>query len=277
MKTNFTLLFTALILAMTISQSFAQQLKGVATYQTSSKVNLQMDNSRMDPETLAQMQAQLQKQMQKEFTLTFDNVSSSWKEVESLGGGPASAQSGGARIMIMDGSGSALLYKNTQEGKLEQGTELMGKLFLVKDELPHFEWQLTDETKQIGHYTCQKAIYKRVGESRQFSPGSKEMEVRMDTIQIEAWFTPEIPVSHGPENYWGLPGLIMELSSGNRTMICSKIVLNPKEEVNIERPKKGKVLNREEFQAMQEEKMQEMMNKYRGGQGGERMQIRIGG
>ncbi|WP_185974362.1 GLPGLI family protein [Litoribacter populi] len=277
MKTIYTFLSALFLMGLVIAPAFGQQIKGVATYKTSSTVKLQMDSSRMNPETIAQMQAQLQKQMQKEFTLTFDNVSSSWKEVESLGGGPATAEAGGAKIMIMDGSGNALLYKNTQEGKVEQGTELMGKLFLVKDELPQYEWQLTDETKQIGHYNCQKAVYQRVADSRQFSPGMKEMEVSQDTIKVEAWYTPEIPVSHGPENYWGLPGLIMELSTGNRTMICSKIVLNPKDDVKIERPKKGKVINREDFQALQQERMQEMMNKYRGGQDGERMQIRIGG
>jgi hypothetical protein len=75
--------------------------------------------------------------------------------------------------------------------------------------------------------------------------------------QIVAWFTPQIPVSHGPSEYWGLPGLILEVSAGDTTMLCSKIVLNPKETVVIEAPSNGKEINKEDYQLTVNEKMQE--------------------
>ena len=50
---------------------------------------------------------------------------------------------------------------------------------------------------------------------------------------VEAWYTPQIPVGHGPAEYWGLPGLILEVSAGNTTMLCSKIVMNPAEKEKI--------------------------------------------
>jgi GLPGLI family protein len=46
-------------------------------------------------------------------------------------------------------------------------------------------------------------------------------------VTITAWYTPEIPVNQGPENYWGLPGLILEINDGKTVILCSKIVLNP--------------------------------------------------
>ena len=55
----------------------------------------------------------------------------------------------------------------------------------------------------------------------------------METITITVWYTPQIPVNTGPGNYQGLPGLILEVNDGTETVICSKIVLNPKDEVNI--------------------------------------------
>jgi GLPGLI family protein len=30
-------------------------------------------------------------------------------------------------------------------------------------------------------------------------------------VVTTAWYTPQIPVSNGPRNYHGLPGLIMEV------------------------------------------------------------------
>jgi len=270
-------LITLLALGITYSQSVAQKIQGVATYQSSSSVKLQLDSTKINPEAMAQMQRQLQQQMQKEYTLTFDNASSAWKQVESLGGGPASAEAGGARIVFMGDSEIAIIYKNPQEGKLEEGAEMMGKPFIIKDELPLYEWKMIGETKQIGQYTCQKAVCQFEVDSKKFSSDMDEMETIKNTVTVEAWFTPEIPVSHGPSTFWGLPGLIMELKSGGQTYICSKIVLNPKEGITIDKPKKGKVINRQEYQALQAEKMQDMMKKYSGGQGGDKIQMRIGG
>ena len=78
--------------------------------------------------------------------------------------------------------------------------------------------------------------------------------------EVEAWYTLQIPVRHGPAEYWGLPGLILEVSAGNTTMLCSKIVMNSKEDLKIEAPDKGKEINKEDYQATITEKMQEMRN-----------------
>ena len=99
----------------------------------------------------------------------------------------------------------------------------------------------------------------------------------MDTTLITAWYTPDIPVSQGPNNTWGLPGLILELKNGNLTFLCIKVELNPAEPVQIEVPSKGKPVTREEADKIRDEKLQEMMKKYNTGEGGERRVIRIGG
>jgi GLPGLI family protein len=105
-----------------------------------------------------------------------------------------------------------------------------------------------------------------------------EMENVKDTLQVTVWFTPEIPVSHGPENYFGLPGLILEVQNQGRTLICEKIELNPSvEPVVIERPSKGKQMTQAEFKKIQEEGMKQMMNRYQGKPGDmPSMTIRIG-
>ncbi len=87
-------------------------------------------------------------------------------------------------------------------------------------------------------------------------------------LDIVAWYTPMIPISQGPADYWGLPGLILELSAGNVTMLCSKIVMNPEEKEDIVVPSKGDVVTKQEYNDIITKKMQEMRNnRGRGGNG----------
>lgn len=278
MKAKILLLVSVLFLSVTISQAIAQGLTGRAYYKSSSQIKIAMDSTKMAPEQMAEIQAQLKKQMERDYILSFTQTESNWKQAESLGGGPATASSGGMTMVINTGSQDKILYKNLADQSFAREEEVMGKEFLIKDTLEPGEWELTGETKKIGNYTAQKATYSRIVDSQRFSTGMTEMENVKDTIRVTAWFTPEIPVSHGPDNFFGLPGLILEVQNQGRTLICEKIELNPSTNpVKIEQPKKGKVVNREEFRAMQEESMKQMMNQYQGKPGeGNQFTIRIG-
>ena len=88
-------------------------------------------------------------------------------------------------------------------------------------------------------------------------------------ITITAWYTPEIPISQGPENYWGLPGLILEANDGKTTILCSKVVLNPKDKAVIKAPTNGKVISQKEYDETVVKKMEEIrkMNSGRNGNG----------
>ncbi|MCW1952564.1 MAG: GLPGLI family protein [Flavobacteriia bacterium] len=93
---------------------------------------------------------------------------------------------------------------------------------------------------------------------------------------ITAWYTLDIPISQGPKEYWGLPGLILEVSEGRTAILCSKIVINPKEPLEIEAPSKGKKISQAEFQETMAKKVKEMSENFRGGgrSGGARIMIR---
>jgi len=271
-------LFSAVMLLAFTHGVLAQGLTGRAYYKSSSKISISMDSTQMAPEQMAEIQAQLKKQLDKDYILTFTQTESNWKEAETLGGGPATASSGGMTMVINTGSADKLLYKNIAEQVYLQEDEMMGKEFLIKDVLEPAEWELTGESKKIGNYTAQKATYSKIIDSQRFSTGMTEMENVKDTISVTAWFTPEIPVSHGPSNYFGLPGLILELQNQGSTLICDRIELNPSANpVAIELPKKGKVVSKEEFRVVQEEAMKQMMNQYQGKPGsGNQFTIRIG-
>ena len=277
MKRMFTILSIFLCLGLGLQTAFAQGFTGRAYYKSTSKISISMDSTKMAPEQIAQIQASLKKQMEQNYVLSFNQTESTWKKEESLGGGPATASAGGAVFMIASSGEGSTLYKDAA-GNYLQEQEMMGKEYLIKDKAEPFEWELSEETKKIGNYTAQKASFTKIVDSKRFSTGMTEMENVKDTLQVTVWFTPEIPVSHGPEYYFGLPGLILEVQNQGRTLICEKIELNPSADpVVIERPSKGKEMTQVEFRVIEEEGKKQMMNRYQGKPGsGNRMEIRIG-
>lgn len=272
------------ILVAGVGNIYAQNFQGIATYQSASSSGgqqIQFKGEGITPAMEKQLADAMKKANQKEYTLNFNLSESNWKEVESLGNAPAGASGTVTSVVSFGGSSSATKYSNTADNLFLEETSLMGKAFLVKDELKSYAWELTDETKKIGEYTAQKAVYTKVTTRKMMAfgngvaEGDGEPKVMTDSVKVEAWYTPEIPVSHGPDNFWGLPGLILEVNDGRRTLLCTKVVLNPSDGVVIKKPRKGKKVNREEYAKIQLEKIEEMSGKYSGG--GNTRVIKIGG
>ena len=259
--------------------SFAQDgFEGIAHYKSS--INIESINavgSDMNPEMQQSIRKQIAQQMQRDFTLTFNLQEANWKEKEALDPVSGPANNGGVQVRIS--TGNAESYINPSKNEFMEETEIFGKRFLIKDELPEFKWKITNEKKKISDYTVTKAVYTDITERMMMTLSDNEhsSETVTDTTTVVAWFTTEIPVSQGPNNTYGLPGLILELKEDNLTFLCTKIELNPTTPVSIRKPTKGKVVTREEAETIREEKMQEMMKKYDTGDGGTTRVIRIGG
>lgn len=256
-----------LILLCISTLSLAQDFQGKAIYKTASKMDIKWEGAGMDPAMQKQMQDMMTKQSQKEFTLAFDAYNSLYTLNESLeASGP---QGGGIMIVGFSAGGSDEIYKNTKAKTYSSGKDLFGKPFVVKGELESIDWKLTKETKQIGQYTCYKATYEREQKSFSSFMMDNEEKGKADTlttiINVEAWYTPEIPVAHGPQMYWGLPGLVMEVKDGGRTIICTEVTLNSKDKLEIKEPTKGKVIDEKSFEKLMNEKMEEMNKMNSGG------------
>lgn len=287
MKTHLTLLVTAVILATTTL--FAQDFHGEATYKTSRSIDIKMDSTKVNSDMQKQMIAMMKKSFQKTFILSFNKESSVYKEEVSLEGPQAGGS--GISMMGMGGGGSDILYKSTKDNRFVDQKDTMGKIFLIKDDLEKIEWTLENETKFIGEYTCFKATFtyetkRRVTSSLESATNAKtddedkEPEYETVTKTAIAWYTPQIPVSNGPETYHGLPGLILEVNKGGKQIVCTKIVINPKDFTEIEEPTKGKEVNKADYDEIMEKKRKEMMEQYaprKGGSNGETISIRIGG
>lgn len=285
-----------LILFLATVSLNAQDFQGMAVYESKTGVGDQMakldENKEITPEMRTMIETQMKKMFEKTFVLNFNRTESIYKEEEKLdapGSNPA------FKMMSSMMGGGGVQYKNIKEKVSLQEKDIFGKEFLVTDTLPKIQWKMLNETKKIGEYTCYKATaevpvdrsnmmnYKPKKGAEEAMKEKSEEELRktnfMDMVEmpdtkiITAWYAPEISVSQGPENYWGLPGLILEVSDDKTTILCSKIVLNVKEKAEIKKPTKGEKVSPQEFADLMVKKIQQMQEMYGGGRGG----IRIGG
>lgn len=62
-------------------------------------------------------------------------------------------------------------------------------------------------------------------------------------------YVPNIPVSFGSKEYYGLPGLVIRVEESAITYNTVNIVLNSKEKIKINEPKKGIKISEDEFKA----------------------------
>ena len=275
----------------------AQDFQGQAYY--FSKTTMDMSRwdrgGKMSEAQKKQMEARMKPWLEKTYILTFNKEESVFKEDEKLEGGP------GGRAPSMWGSSfsAGLQYKNIKEKVFLQDQEFFGKQFLITEQMTPYAWKMGSETKKIGQYVCYKATTTRPSSELNFTSTNRrdrekkkeekkkdstsvvsdvnvavavvkkeEVEEKEEMVEVVAWYSPMIPVSQGPTEYWGLPGLILELSAGNTTMLCSKIVMNPEEKIEIKRPTKGEVVTKKEYNEIITGKMQEMRDNRGRGSGG---------
>jgi len=256
---KFSLIVLAFLFSANTQNPTKQEFQGKAYYISKASMDLGRWGARLSEAQKKQIAARMKNRLEKNFILTFNKEESMFTEEEKLDAISGATDSWGKNFAAGD------QYKNVKTNSQIQSQEFYGKKFLVKDNLQPIEWKMGNETKTIGQYTCFRATatipandlewfsfsWDRVREE------NKDEEKKVKMTEVVAWYTPQIPVSHGPSEYWGLPGLILEVSANNTTMLCSKIILNPQEKVEIEAPEKGKEITKNKYQETITEKMKE--------------------
>ena len=229
---------------------------------------------RMSAEQKKAMKERMKPFLEPVYILTFDKTKSIYQQEERLDA-PGSGDGRGWGRMWASGGGP--VYKDVALNKSLQSTEFMGKKFLISNDPDKIRWVMEKEQKMIGNYLCFKATA-QVSKPKTMTSVWRNAEKQNDSIKdsavggveeeystITAWYTPQIPVSHGPAQYGGLPGLILELTTDNSVMLCTKVVMNPEKRIQISEPKKGEFVSRTEFENIVEVKTKEMRDMWRGG------------
>jgi GLPGLI family protein len=101
------------------------------------------------------------------------------------------------------------LTKNFASEHSTDYIDMLGKTYIVDDTLHTPTWKILNQIKEVAGFICMKAE-------------------TVDTVKnqkITAWFAQDIPVMAGPERYFGLPGLILELdiNDGDVVITASKV------------------------------------------------------
>lgn len=250
----------------------SKEFQGKATYISKTKMDLGNWGAKLSEVQKKQIEARMKNRLEKTYTLTFNSQESFFKEDDKIDAISGATDSWGKYFAPGD------QYKNVVTDTQIQSQEFYGKDFLVKDKLQPIEWKLGDDTKMIGEYVCLKATamipmeeltWYSFSWDKLSSRDKKEGDTPNDIAYtaIEAWYSIQIPVSHGPQEFWGLPGLILEVSYDKTTFLCSELVLSTTGKVTIDIPSKGKEVTKTAYQDIISDKMVEF-REMRSGRGG---------
>lgn len=219
----------------------AQFLEGEITYE--SKVNIHKNI----PDEMAHMKDQIPEFRTSKNTLLFNQKESYFfakkEEASEADGDPSPRR----RFRRFGGNREEVkLYTDLTTKNSLESREFFGKKFLISGSPNEYQWKFSGKTKQVGSYLCQQAVH-------QDSTGS-----------IEVWFTPMIPIPAGPQNYLGLPGMVLhvDIDEGSRIITAIEVINKEIEDGTIIQPDEGEEITREAFRELMAEKRKEMEQEF---------------
>lgn len=231
MKNLFNLLSIMMISNFTIAQSYKIE------YEERANINNQLKNV-TDPETRKRVSAYLSKATT--FYLYYKNGESLYiEEKEKIAQNEDLNIQNQSSKKIEIGKNGGGIYKNFKTKEYLHEADVLGKELLVVDKLNKIEWKLFGEEKTIGNYKCKNAI------------------ATINNEEITAWFTDEVALQDGPKDFYGLPGLIMELIAEKKTYHAIKIT-ETNSNLDIKKPKEGTKVSKSEYLKIVEEKINEL-------------------
>ena len=185
-------------------------------YQYFDLVNISIENNPMD------------------FELTFNREEAFFEMKDRMGTNDFQT-----KIAIVMLGGMKKFYYNLETEEFIKQEVAYGETFLIPINKP--DWELSKNSKTIGKYKCYQATtqYNVVNDVGSFKKN------------VIAWYCPEIPYSYGPSGFFGLPGLILELTDDKRTYSATEISLN-QSDYKIVKPNTGVIITQEEFDQLRE-------------------------
>jgi GLPGLI family protein len=87
------------------------------------------------------------------------------------------------------------VYQDYKSKTVAATKQIFEQRFIVRDSARKVSWRILKEERTIAGYQCRKAVTRIC-----------------DSVYVVAFYAYDIPVSGGPEQFGGLPGMILELA-----------------------------------------------------------------
>lgn len=252
------------VLIGSITMVAAQMKEGKIVYER--KINMYRNIT--DPE----MRARIPEFRTDKFELLFNENSSLYRPSTDDEAPDPFANNGGDRGgMRMNFRGmEATTFTDIPNAVQYEARAIMEKEFLIVDSLKTYKWKISGETKTIAKRLCKKATamisapqmtmrFGGGGAGRNRDTAANTNAIKMKETELVVWYTEEIPVSVGPDNYSGLPGAIMEIDLDNGANVTSAVEITakyPKKE--LVQPTKGEKMTRVQFMDNMRKIMEDM-------------------
>lgn len=217
--------FVLLWLGGTVVQ--AQSHEGIVTYERTqywTKVIARLDFLSQEEKDRAKLTWGKQDDWKTKGSLVFNGKESKYEDIHEEGG--------------WGRPDDYLIYRNFDKGTMQDMESISSKTYIIEDSIQVPQWKVMNKIKEVKGYLCMMAVTK-------------------DTIKnqtITAWFANDIAVQAGPEKFFGLPGLILEvdINDGDVVITADKVELKPVTPAQIALPKKmkGKKMNNTQFNAL---------------------------
>ena len=186
------------------------------------------------------------------YELIVDQEESQYNFIEKIDNTQKEPSQGMSATLQVRSTGT--LYKNTKNGTWTEDKKFENKTYLISDSLKVLDWKITKERKNIAGFDLLKA--------------TATMNDKNKT-QVTAWYAPKLNFKNGPDQFWGLPGLILEVETeikyedggreGNKYVETKVEVVQSK----IKIPTKGEKISQKDFKEMQENQYKKMMEIYK--------------
>ncbi len=134
-------------------------------------------------------------------------------------------------------------YYNSATKSAIQELDFFGETILVITAANENNWVLTNQKKQINNTLCYKATKTKIVDTRRG-------KVKRNII---AWYDPSVNLPFGPDGYFGLPGLIVQVVEHNVTTYLQSITFGKQHKIKF--PTKGKKMTATEYMTYSREKI----------------------
>ena len=88
-----------------------------------------------------------------------------------------------------------IIFRNFRNQTVQAQKQVFEQTFQISDSAQRYRWKIGSAVRTIAGYTCRKAV-----------------TIICDSVYVVAFYAEDIPVSGGPEQVGGLPGMILELA-----------------------------------------------------------------